>query len=332
MNTEAFRESTGPSSRWRRRGGSESSVLCALLFLTFSIGCHRQKSPPVGSSARAAERLITIGGPITEIVFALGHGEAVVGVDTSSVFPPQVKRLPQVGYQRTLTAEGVLALRPTRVIVTDEAGPAAALAQLRSAGIPLEVIPSTPTLAGCRNKIEKVASLLGEPASGALLLARLNAELAQAPTSPPEHPPRVLFLYTRGAGTLLVAGADTNAAAMIQLAGAENAAAAVHGFKPFSAEALLGARPDVLLLTRRGLESLGGPQAVYQLPGLAALSIEKRPRIITQDDLLLLGFGPRTGEAIRELRAKLDQPTALAPPASSPPEPPQQLVAAAGSK
>lgn len=332
MKTKAFRESNGSSSRLRLRGCSAFFVLGATLLISFSVECHRRESPPVGSSAGAVERLITIGGPVTEIVFALGHGDAVVGVDTSSVFPPQVKRLPKVGYQRTLTAEGVLALRPTRVIVTEEAGPAAALTQLRLAGIPIEVIPSTPTLAGCRNKIEKVASLLGEPAGGAQLIARLNAELAQAPTPPPEHPQRVLFLYTRGAGTLLVAGADTNAAAMIQLVGAENAAAAVHGFKPFSAEALLGARPDVLLLTSRGLDSLGGAQAVYQLPGLAALSSEKRPRIITQDDLLLLGFGPRTGEAIRELRAKLDQPTALAVPDSSPAEPAQRMVATAGRK
>lgn len=313
MKIKAFTEIHIHNCRPRARGMLFG--LCAFLMLTGGSGCQRRAA--VAPATPAAERLITIGGAVTEIVFALGHGDQVVGVDTSSVFPPQAKLLPQVGYQRTLAAEGVLALRPTRLLASEEAGPPAALTQLKSAGLAVELIPSPPTLDGCRQKIEKIAALLGARERGEQLIARLNDEVAQARTQPTDPRQRVLFLYTRGAGTLLISGSATSADSMIQLAGAQNAAAAVQGHKPLAAEALLGMRPDVLLLTSRSLESFGGAAAIYQLPGLSGLPNSQRPRIITQDDLLLLGFGPRTGEAIRELRAKLARSASEVPPTAS---------------
>lgn len=278
--------------------------ICTLALLCTALGPGCQSSR-ADSAARAAERLITIGGPVTETVFALGRGDAVIAVDTSSVFPAEAAQRPKIGYQRTLAAEGVLALRPTRVIATEEAGPPAALAQLRAAGVAVEIIPSQPSLAGARNKIAAIARLLAVPERGTQLIARLDAEAAAAMAAPSGIPLRVLFMYARGAGTMQVAGSGTSADAMIGLAGAENAAGALTGYKPLSAESLLAARPDVVLLTSRGAQSLGGAQAVLQLPGLSTLPAERRPRILMQDDLLLLGFGPRTGQAIQELRAKL---------------------------
>lgn len=259
------------------------------------------------SSRATAERLVTVGGGITETVFALGLGQRVVGVDTSSVFPSDAARLPKVGYQRMLSAEGVLALRPTRVLVAEEAGPPHALAQLRSAGVPVELISGSPTIAGARAKILTIAKLLEESEQGAQLVAQLDAEVARAQSIAlgSGKKQRVLFLYARGAGTLLVAGNDTTPAAMIELAGAENAASAVHGFKPYSAEAIVAAQPDVLLLTDSGAASLGGAAGVQKLPGLTALLGHSAPSLIAIDDLLLLGFGPRTGQAVAELRTKL---------------------------
>lgn len=280
----------------------------ALLCTAFGSACQRSRAAgpaPGAASAPAAERLITIGGPITETVFALGRGDAVVAVDTSSVFPAEVAQLPKVGYQRTLAAEGVLALRPTRIIATEEAGPPAALVQLRRAGIVVELIPSEPSLAGARNKIAFISRLLAVPERGTQLIARLDAEAAAATAPAAAIPLRVLFMYARGTGTMQVAGSGTNADAMIRLSGAENAARMLAGYKPLSAEFLLAARPDVILLTSRGMQSLGGAQAALQLPGLSALPAERRPHLLMQDDLLLLGFGPRTGQAIGELRARL---------------------------
>lgn len=274
----------------------------ALVCAALSAGCF---SPPTAVDPASSERLITIGGPITETVFALGRGATVVAVDTSSIFPAEAVQRPKVGYQRTIAAEGILALRPTRILAAEETGPPAAVEQLRASGVPLTIIPSDNSLAGARSKITTLAQLLGVPERGAQLIARLDAEAAAATAFPVGAPPRVLFVYARASGAMQVAGADTSADAMIRLAGGENAAAALRGYKPWSAESLLSARPQVLLFTSRGAESLGGPQAILQLPGVSALPAEQRPRVITQDDLLLLGFGPRTGQAIAELRAKL---------------------------
>lgn len=274
----------------------------ALLCAAFVPSCQGARTP---TGVSQDERLITIGGPVTETVFALGRGDAVVAVDTSSVFPAQAVQRPKVGYQRTISAEGILALRPSRVLAAEETGPPAAVAQLRSAGIPIEIIPSENSVDGARRKITLIAKLLAVPERGAQLIAQLDAEVQQAAAQSVERAPRVLFLYARGAGTRQVAGGGTSADAMIKLAGGENAAAALTGYKPFSAESLLSARPDVLLLTSRGAESLGGAQAIQLLPGLSALPAARHPRVLTLDDLLLLGFGPRTGQAIRELRTKL---------------------------
>lgn len=293
--------------RWTARAG-----LTCLLLLAF--GCRDRDAR---RSPESSERLVTVGGPITEIVFALGRGESVVGVDTSSVFPVEATRLPKVGYQRTLAAEGILTLRPTRILLSEEAGPPSAIAQLRAAGIKLDVIACPHSLDGARQKIQTIASLLSASQRGAQLLAQLDAEVREAQAVPTSGS-RVLFLYARGAGTMHVAGRETQVDEMIRLAGSENAAAAFTGYKPFSAEALLGARADVLLLTQRGAESLGGTDAIFQLPGLAQLPPDRRPRLITQDDLLLLGFGPRLGQAIRELREKLRAPQITAGATSHP--------------
>lgn len=292
------------------------SVAHAVLFFsTMVAGACRyswsQPAPPthpgVEHSQAIADRLVTIGGAVTEAVFALGLGAQVVGVDTSSVYPADVMHLPKVGYQRTLSAEGILALRPTRIVAAEEAGPPHVLDQLRQAGIPIAVIPGPPSIAGARAKLQAIADALNVPQRGAALVTQLDDETTQALAITPRSGkrPRVLFLYARSAGSVLVAGTGTAPAAMLDLAGAENAAAALRGFKPYSAEALVAARPDILLLTDRGAASLGGIAGVRMLPGVASLPAESQPDVRTLDDLLLLGFGPRTGQAIAALRRLL---------------------------
>jgi iron complex transport system substrate-binding protein len=234
-------------------------------------------------------------------------GAQVVGVDTSSVYPPAATSLPKVGYQRTLSAEGVLALRPTRVLVSEDAGPPHALEQLRTARIPVEIIRGEASPQGARAKIRQLAQLLQVPQRGEALIAALETDLQQAQRVAVPHRAgsrrlSVLFVYARSAGAVLVAGRDTAPDAMLRLAEVDNAAAALTGFKPYSAEVLATLRPDVLLLTDRGAQSLGGAAGLRQVPGLASVPEE---RVVTIDDLQLLGFGPRTGQALVALKTQL---------------------------
>jgi iron complex transport system substrate-binding protein len=255
----------------------------------------------------APQRIVTLGSSITEAAFALGAGDKVVGVDLSSLYPDAAAALPRVGYYRQFSAEGVLGLRPDLVLASSEAGPAAALDQVRSAGVRLELVPAGENLDAARGNITAVAAALGRPEAADAVLAALEADLAEADRlrARVTSRPRVLFVYARGPGRLLVAGRDTTGAELVRLAAAENAGDALTGMKPWSAEAVVAAAPDFVVLPTRGLESLGGVPGLLALPGLAETPAGRAQRVVAVDDLKLLGFGPRIGQGVRELLVSL---------------------------
>ena len=265
----------------------------------------------LATPALAAERIVTLGGDVTEIVFALGAGDQVVGADTSSVYPDAANALPKVGYQRQVPAEGVLALNPTLIIGSDEAGPPPTLAQLRDAGVRLEIVAAPDTPEGAIAKVERIATLLGRQAEGTTVVAALRADLARADErrQAAEGTPRVLFVYARGANTVMIGGNATGADEMIRLAGGRNAVEGVDGFKPLTAEAAVAAAPDVVLVMSRGVDSLGGADALWAQPGLAQTPAAQQRRLVVMDDLYLLGFGPRLGAAVLELQQQLHPQT-----------------------
>ncbi|EYF01674.1 heme/hemin ABC transporter substrate-binding protein [Chondromyces apiculatus] len=280
----------------------------ALVFALLLLACRDGAAPPEG--APSAARIVSIGGPVTELVFALGAGPDVVGVDTSSLYPDEATKLPKVGYQRTIATEGILALRPTLVLLSSEAGPPTAIAQIQAAGVPTRVIQADPQLDRIPERIRAVADALGRKEAGEALTRTVTADLDAARRDLAALPtrPRVLLIYARGAGTQLVGGADTPPDALIALAGGVNAAAEISGYKAMSAEAIAAAAPDVILVPSRGLASLGGIDGTLALPGLAQTPAGKARRVVTLDDLLLLGLGPRTPAAARELAQKLRTP------------------------
>jgi iron complex transport system substrate-binding protein len=258
--------------------------------------------PPAGT------RIVSIGGPVTEIVFALGKGDRVVAVDTSSLFPAEVTRLPQVGYQRSLSAESVLAHSPDLVIATADAGPPAALDQLRAAGVVVEIVPLAQTIDAAAARIEAVGAALGAGPTASELADRVrrHATLARAGCCAADHrAPRAIVVYSRGGGTVMVAGSDTPAAAMLELAGARNAASGFTGYKSLSPEILVDAAPEVIVVPSRGLASLGGEAGLLALPGVTDTPAGRDERIVAMEDLLLLGFGPRLATAIDELSRRL---------------------------
>jgi iron complex transport system substrate-binding protein len=254
-----------------------------------------------------AMRIVSLGGSVTEIVYALGSGDAVVGVDASSLYPEAARELPDVGYFRRIPAEGVLSLEPTVVLASAETGPPETLDQLRSAGVEVYVIPEESSVDGAREKIRSIASVLDRREAADRLIRNMEADLDEARRlrSSSDREPRVLFVYARGAGTMQVAGRGTSAEAMIELAGAENAVTEFEGFKPMSAESVAAAEPDVILMLDRGLDSIGGIDGLLDEPGVALTPAGENRRIVAMDDLLMLSFGPRLGEAVRTLTRKL---------------------------
>lgn len=250
-----------------------------------------------------ASRVVSIGGSVTEIIYALGAEARLVGTDTSSVYPEAATRLPQVGYMRQISSEGVLSLRPSLVIAAGESGTPEAIEQIRAVGVFVLLLPADHTYEGAKRKIELIARALGVEEKGRDTIARLERETDDARALLPRtnERPRVLIVIARGAGSLSVSGSNTAADEMVRLAGGTNAVTDYEGYKPLTAEAVVNAAPDVVLFPTRGLESIGGIEGALNLSGIRQTAAGMSRRIVALDDLKLLGMTPRTGEAVHEL-------------------------------
>lgn len=248
-------------------------------------------------------RIITLSGGVTETVHALGLGDRIVGVDSGSRYPEAATKVAQLGYHRQLSAEGVLSLTPDLVIATEDTGPPSTVEQLKAADVPVVILPATPSIQGARTRIELAATLLDRPDAGARILASIDEDLASL--SEAGEGPRVVFVYARGGGVMNIAGTRTAAHSMIEAAGAIQAIDSYSGYRPLTPEALVAAAPEVIVFTTGGLQAAGGIDAVLKMPGVALTPAGKARRIIALDDLLLLGLGPRTGEAATALAQAL---------------------------
>lgn len=254
-------------------------------------------------------RVIAIGGAMTEIVYALGAQQSLVAVDTTSSYPAATAALPKIGYQRTLSAEGLLSLRPDAVLATSEAGPPMVLNQLRAAGVRVEQLSSTHTTENVIEKIRLAATVLGRQQQADQLVRNFLHDWRTTTQAVAQYKqqPRVLFILDQSGSASMIAGSDTAADAMIRYAGGINVMAAVKGYKPLTAEAVVGAAPDIIVSTTEGLTAIGGMEQLLQRPGLALTPAGRARRVIAFDTLFLLGFGPRLPQAVRELAQGLHQ-------------------------
>jgi iron complex transport system substrate-binding protein len=256
----------------------------------------------------SVDRIVSLGASSTETIFALGLGDRLVGADNNSFAPAEAAGLPRVGSHARISAESVLSLRPTVAVGatgTEASGPPEALDQVAAAGVPVVLAPNPPTLEAPARKITLTAEALGVPERGAALVAELERDLAEAQALVASTPsrPRVLFVYVRAGGTQNVLGTDTTADTMIVAAGGINAAAdaGIVGSKPMTPESVVAARPDFILALTRGVEAIGGVEAVLQLPGVALTPAGQAQRVLHYEDTYLLGMGPRAGKAVVEL-------------------------------
>ncbi len=258
---------------------------------------------PHGLMAAEAARIVSVGGALTEIAFALGVGDRIVGVDTTSTWPPETEDLEKVGYMRRLSAEGVLSLTPDLVLLTPHAGPPTAIDQIRAAGVRIAMGPGGTGLDSVVPKIRFVGDTVARQAKAEELAERFKEDMAvlQTQLKTVSDRPRVLMLISVSRGAPMAAGLDTSAHAMIELAGGQNAITGVSGYKPVSAESLIGAAPDILLMPQHTADSGGGAEAVLKRPDLAGTPAGRNGRVVVMDGLKLLGFGLRTPEAVAEL-------------------------------
>lgn len=263
-----------------------------------------------GLVARAeSPRLVTAGSAVTEIAAALGLAPQIVAVDTSGKEIEGMGDKPDVGYVRTLGAEGILSQKPDLVLVSGEAGPPPVLEQIKAAGVEVVVIPNGHSLDNIDDKIRAVAAATGRKEDGEKLIAKVEADVQslRAATAGYEgERPAVVFLLARHGGHLMAAGRDTAAHAMIEASGGRNIGADFTGYQPLSAEIFAEARPDFVIVS----ESIGGDDAqlLASVPGLGAMPAGRAARVIRVDDAAFLGFGPRAPSAATKVAAALRQP------------------------
>lgn len=307
----------GKGEDGRMAGPWQGSRIGAVLFLALSL-----LAPSCGFKAMAAERVVdafgrtvapgeavrimTLGSDVTEIVHALGAGERIIAVDRGSKYPPEMTGKPNVGYRRQLSVEGLAGLRPDLILAAEDSGPPEAVEVLKSLAIPIVFIPQDNTPQGIERKITLIAASLGledkgKVVSGEVLEAfRIAADLAAK--IPPERRKKVVFFH--GLVKLSAAGAGTSADAIIRYAGGLNPMDAVQGYKPASEEKLIEMAPDAILMMSDGK---GGPtpEQVFGNRALAATPAARNKALIVLDGAYMIGFGPRTADAIRDLAKAL---------------------------
>lgn len=265
---------------------------------------------PLGALAQPypdASRIVAIGGPVTELIYLLGAGDRVIARDTTSTYPEAVNDLPDVGYMRQLSAEGVLSVNPDLIVTRDTAGPAEAMDQLRAAAIPMVEVHDGFSPAAVVTAMREVGAALGLPDKGEALAQQAEADfdaLAEKTETGPVA--RVMFVLSNQGGRLNVAGAGTGADGLLSLAGGHNVMAeAFQGYKIVSDEAIIAAAPDlIVMMERTGTSELDDLRdGVMELPAIQQTPAGANQALIRVPPAAL-GFGPRTAHFALELHGQ----------------------------
>lgn len=284
------------------------AVVAGLLLALASTGAAQGRTITDAAGRKVevteASRIVAIGGSVTEILFALGAGDRIIGVDQTSTFPAAAREKKNVGYMRALSPEGVLSLAPSLIIAIEGAGPPEAMEVLKRASVPLVIVPEVHDEGGIVRKIRLIAETIGIDGSAlAKAVVADFATLADIRARITAHR-KAVFVLALGGGTPIVAGKGTSAEAIMTLAGANNALTGMTGFKPAVAEATLAAEPDAVVIMADRDHTMS-PDSLFALPAFAGTPAARHRRLIGLPGLYLLGFGPRTAHAARDLAAAL---------------------------
>jgi iron complex transport system substrate-binding protein len=262
---------------------------------------------PAKSQTVDTDRVLSIGGSVTEIVYALGQGHRLVARDTTSIFPEVANDLPDVGYMRALSAEGVLSVAPELIISEDGAGPPETIETLEAAAIPFIKIPDVYDAEGVIAKVRAVGNALGVQEAANTLADQIAADFANATDQlqSVSAPNKVLFILSTQGGRILASGTGTAADGIIEMAGGTNAITAFDGYKLLTDEAIAISAPDVILMMDRSDDHSVENEALFAMPALVPTPAAQNRAIVRMNGLYLLGFGPRTAQAALDLNAAL---------------------------
>lgn len=248
--------------------------------------------------ATDTSRITVAGGSITEILYMLDAEEKIVAVDLTSNFPPRALKLPQIGYVRALSAEGILSLEPSIILGEDDMGPPSVLNQIERTGIDIVVIPEEHSSKGIFEKINCIAKILDVSSTADKLIREKilpankklikNAELVKGKNL------KAIFILGLQSGSPILGGMDTSANGFIKMIGATNPMTSFEGWKPVGTEAIISSSPDIIIITNRGLNTFGDVESLKSHPALALTPAAQNNNIFALDGMAMLGFAPRS--------------------------------------
>lgn len=279
------------------------NLLLGLLVPILLFACGQ--SSPSEEMVRNQAKIITAGGTVSEIVAALGFKEQIIGTDITSTYPADLQQLPSIGYRNQIKAEGILALGPDLVLAEEGYLTPDVVQQLEATGIVLRFFKKPQQISQTYDLINELGKFLEVEEKAATLTANLRADeaalTAYLELNPTEVRPRVAFVMTRGLETVFLAGEETFAASVIEMAGGEFTGKGFKDFIPLTPEAIVSINPDYLLFFESGLTMIGGKDAVSQIRGIDQTTAFQKQQILAFDGHYLSGFGPRIAAAALDL-------------------------------
>ena len=264
--------------------------------------------PHNGSSATSPQRVISLGGTVTEIVYELEQESRLVANDLSSIYPPHATTLPRVGYYRSLPLEGLLSLQPDLILASEQAGPKSVLQRIENLGITVVTVSDNGTLGSLYQRVTQIADALGVAERGKQVEQQIRRDVEQAIGTATQHhaPVRTVMLMKR-TSQLQAAGSGTAAGKLLELSGLQNLLSSHQGYRTLSTESLAALQPELIITTTGSLDALGGLEAFSQSPSIRLTPAAQHHNIVAIDDLLILGLGPRTAQTIEQLTTARNQ-------------------------
>ena len=253
-------------------------------------------------------KIVVAGGSITEIVYFLGMEDKLVGVDITSNFPKEAKKLKSIGYLRNLSIEGILSLSPGLVLAEEDIGPPIIVNQLRKTSIDLRIIKEKNNLNGIHDKIVCISKILNTSLEDNKDYVELQKKLYRVRNLKKINSKKIkkilLILMMRGSSPV-VAGKNTSGQGFIEMIGHENSMKNLNGWKPVSSEEIIKKNPDYIIITKRAFKSFSSLDQFLSIPGISSTLAAKKKNIIVKDGMSMLGFGPRTINVALDIDKKI---------------------------
>lgn len=260
-------------------------------------------APATTEVLKDTSRLLAVGGSLTEIIYALGEEGRLIGRDTTGTYPAEAQKLADVGYMRQLSPEGVLSINPSAILMLEGSGPLETIEVLQRASVPVVIVPDGMSHEGVLEKIRIVGKALGVSEKAEALVAQVDADMqaAEKLVQQVTKPKRVLFILSMQGGRIQASGTGTAADHMIKMAGAVNVIGSFAGYKQMTDEAVDRLAPDFILMMSGSGGHMVKADDILAHPAIISSPAAKTKSVVQMDGLYLLGFGPRTGKAVREL-------------------------------